>query len=398
MALAGFLLDLDGTLIDTNRTHTAAWLEAFEQRGYRVAKDRIEVEIGKGGDQLVADILGDEAEKKDGDALRALQSKAFAKRADREGIRVMPGAEQLLAVLRSRGLKTALATSSSSEHIEVAERASGVVWSVLVDEVVGKDDVDASKPQPDVVRAAAEKLKLHPAQCALVGDTPWDARAGVHGGVVVAGVTAGGRARQALCKAGARAVYRDAAEIVDRLDDVLNRLSPSSAQLDMNALGTLMRHALHVAEEGMMAGEVPIGAVLARGDGTLLGRGYNRANATNDRARHAELVAFADAAGKVGAGERDVVLVSTLEPCVMCTGAAMECAVDAVVYGLQAPADSGTLRVTPPESCENQMPRFVGRVLEREARHLFEQWLERPKHDRGQEPYVRQLLALTAQK
>ena len=82
MALAGFLLDIDGTLVDSNRTHTAAWLDAFEQRGYHVAKDRIEVEIGKGGDQLVSDILGQEAERKDGDALRKLQGQAFAKRAD----------------------------------------------------------------------------------------------------------------------------------------------------------------------------------------------------------------------------------------------------------------------------------------------------------------------------
>lgn len=395
MAIAGFLLDLDGTLIDSNRTHTLAWVEAMEKHGYRVAEDRIAIEIGKGGDQLVSDVLGAEAEKKAGDAMRKTQQQAFARRADRDGIPVIAGAEALLAALRDRGIRTALATSSSDEGLEVAERASGVVWSVLVDEVVGASDVQASKPAPDIVQAACKKLKLHPAQCALLGDTPWDAKAARAGGVVMAGITSGGRDAMVLRRAGARAVYRDAAEIVDRIDEVLRRLSPATMSLGGDALADLMRHALHAAEEGMMAGEVPIGAVIARGDGTLVSRGYNRYNETGDQSRHAEIDAFSKAAGKLSLGDRDAILVSTLEPCVMCTGGAMELSVDTVVYGLAAPDDSGSMRVTPPESPENQMPRIVGRVLERESRALFESWLSRPKHNDAQEAYVRRLLATT---
>ena len=124
-------------------------------------------------------------------------------------------------------------------------------------------------------------------------------------------------------------------------------------------------------------------------------RGYNRYNETGNPARHAELDAFENAAGKLSLDDRDTILVSTLEPCVLCTGGAMELAVDTVLYALTAPDDSGTMRVTPPESPENQMPRIVGRVLERESRALFETWLERPKHNLAQEPYVRRLLAMT---
>jgi tRNA(adenine34) deaminase len=165
---------------------------------------------------------------------------------------------------------------------------------------------------------------------------------------------------------------------------------------------SLMRQALDVAREGMKSGEAPIGCVLARGDGNVIARGdgtvvssaHNRQNATRNKAAHAEIECFAAAGGKVPLDAMDLILVSTLEPCVMCTGAAMEAAVDTIVYALPAPADSGTHRVGCPSSPESQMPRVVGRVLERESRELFEEFLRgcpRPEQRR----FVEQLLALT---
>jgi hypothetical protein len=87
-------------------------------------------------------------------------------------------------------------------------------------------------------------------------------------------------------------------------------------------------------------------------------------------------------------------MVSTLEPCVMCTGAAMESAVDTIVYALAAPADNGTARVRPPESPESQMPRIVGGVLAAESRTLFERWLDMHRGE-PQAAFVEQLLART---
>jgi len=155
----------------------------------------------------------------------------------------------------------------------------------------------------------------------------------------------------------------------------------------------LMREALKAAEAGMDAGEVPIGAVIARGDLSVAARGHNRLNATGNKTAHAEMVTFAEAAGKVAPDARDCVLVSTLEPCVMCTGAAMEAAVDTIVYGLKAPADAGTERVRPPESPESQMPRIVGDVLGEESLKLFEKWLPTATNPQ-QIAYVKQLLEL----
>jgi len=127
----------------------------------------------------------------------------------------------------------------------------------------------------------------------------------------------------------------------------------------------------------------------------VIARGFNELNRTQNKTAHAEMVTFARAAGKVPTDARDLILVSTLEPCVMCTGAAMEAAVDTIVYALRAPADSGTGRVSPPQSPESQMPRIVGDVLAAESRKLFEQWLARPGNNPQQVKFVRQLLSLT---
>ena len=156
---------------------------------------------------------------------------------------------------------------------------------------------------------------------------------------------------------------------------------------------SLMREALAVAREGLEAGEAPIGCVIARGDGTVVARAHNELNRTRNKIAHAEIMAFMRAAGRVPTDARDLILVSTLEPCVMCLGAAMEAAVATVVFGLRAPADSGTGRVAPPQSPESQAPRIVGDVLAAESRALFEEFIAAGPSPQ-QAAFVRQLLSL----
>ena len=152
----------------------------------------------------------------------------------------------------------------------------------------------------------------------------------------------------------------------------------------------LMRAALAEAERGMAEGEAPIGCVIAvldeerDGIARIVAGGHNRVNALQRKMAHAEIVAFENA-GSDDAGRppalpldaRNVILVSTLEPCVMCLGAAMEAGVRWVLFGLEAPADNGTRRVKPPESPEATSPQIEGGILADESRSLFEQWLER---------------------
>lgn len=165
----------------------------------------------------------------------------------------------------------------------------------------------------------------------------------------------------------------------------------------------LMREALAEAERGMTDGEAPIGCVLALGNNgnpKIVARGYNRFNALGRRTAHAEMVAFENAGSQNGhppalpTDAEDAVLVSTLEPCVMCLGAAMEAGIALVLFGLQAPADSGPGRVRPPESPESRTPMIEGGFLAAESRALFVRWLEKKKGTE-QARFVEQLLALT---
>lgn len=158
-----------------------------------------------------------------------------------------------------------------------------------------------------------------------------------------------------------------------------------------------MEMALAQARIALDAGEAPIGAVIFNGDGTVMGRGHNMMVATGNPTMHAEINAFTDAAGSFD-DTHDLFMVSTLEPCVMCTGAAMQTGVTTIVYGLQAPADAGTGRVAPPASPDSTNPVVIGGISPTESRALFVEWVERHDLDESraaQRAFIKQLLALT---
>lgn len=157
-----------------------------------------------------------------------------------------------------------------------------------------------------------------------------------------------------------------------------------------------MCQALSLAQEAMKLGEVPIASVVARSNGQIIGWGWNELNAKRDRTAHAEMAAFRDAAGRYPIDCNDLVLVCTLEPCVMCLGAAMLSGVDRVVHAMRAPADGGAGRIKPPTSPESQNPKIIGGVMAAEARALFVQWLEEHPQEDSQREYIVQLLELNA--
>lgn len=166
-----------------------------------------------------------------------------------------------------------------------------------------------------------------------------------------------------------------------------------------------MREAIAEAKRGMADGEAPIGCVIAlrdqKGTANIIARGYNRSNALQRKNAHAEIIAFENAGSDDNGREpalpvdaTEVILISTLEPCVMCLGAAMESGVELVLYGMDAPADNGTKRVRPPQSPESANPTIEGGILAKECRELFEKWLE-GKRGTEQAKFVEQLLAST---
>jgi len=230
MALEAVIFDVDGTLVDTNEAHVAAWVESFAACGYQVPADRVRVEVGKGGDQLVPSIVGEASDRADGDALRAGQKARFLATARSTSFRLFPGAEALLEALRKRGLRLALATSSGAEQLEAIMASAGVPGlPERVDVVVTKDDAERSKPAPDLVEAAVAELRCAPARCAMVGDTPWDAEACRRAGVACLGVETGYTDAAGLRRAGARAAWRDVAHLLADIDAALDHTPRESA-------------------------------------------------------------------------------------------------------------------------------------------------------------------------
>jgi HAD superfamily hydrolase (TIGR01549 family) len=223
------IFDVDGTLVDTNPAHVEAWRRAFQRFGYDIPTDRIVAEIGKGGDKLVPSILGEEAEQRHGEALRRAQKEEFLAIAKRQHFRVFAGVPELFRALKNRGIRTALATSSDDKHLGATLASAGMDLRTMADVVVTKSDAEASKPAPDLVVAAVEKLGFSSAQCAMVGDTVYDAQASQAAGVVFLGLLSGGSSEAALLEAGARAVLRDVTHLLVELDRALGVVSLAAA-------------------------------------------------------------------------------------------------------------------------------------------------------------------------
>jgi HAD superfamily hydrolase (TIGR01509 family) len=221
MPVHGIIFDIDGTLIDTNPTHVEAWRRAFKSLGYDVPAERIEVEIGKGGDLLVPAILGEEVEQRHGEALRKAQKEEFLKLARGRRFRVFPCVAELMKSLRDRNIRTALATSSDAKHLKATSESAGIDLSHLADFLVTNDEAESSKPAPDLVVAACEKLSLDPGECAMVGDTIYDAQACRGAGVVFLGLESGGTGAETLLEAGAAEVWRDTEHLHQDLDHAL---------------------------------------------------------------------------------------------------------------------------------------------------------------------------------
>lgn len=144
--------------------------------------------------------------------------------------------------------------------------------------------------------------------------------------------------------------------------------------------------AIAQARKGESEGEVPIGAVIVVGSGEearVVARGHNRVNSLSRKQAHAEIIAFEDSNGKIALDEEEIALFSTLEPCVMCFGAAIEAGIPLVVFGCPAPLDNGTFRVKAPDSPESKMPEVRREVRREECVALFTDWLA---HNEGQKP------------
>ena len=210
------IFDIDGTLIDSVDLHAAAWVEALRHFGIEVPYQTMRHEIGKGGDQLLPLFVPAERLEGEESAISEFRAELF-KRDYLPRIRPFPAVPALFRRIRDAGQTVALASSGKAEEVDNYSRIAAV--TDLVDTTTSADDVEHSKPEPDIFAAALDKLLPIPAdQCVVIGDTPWDGIAARRAGVAFIGVLSGGFPEAELREASAIAVYRDAEHLLMSYD------------------------------------------------------------------------------------------------------------------------------------------------------------------------------------
>jgi HAD superfamily hydrolase (TIGR01509 family) len=197
------VLDVDGTLVDTNYQHAIAWHRALRDHGYAVQLWEIHRHIGMGGDQLVAALIGEEGERSDGEAIRNAEGEAYGELIGE--VQVMDGSIELLRELREGDAKAILASSAKAEEVE--RYLDLLDARDLVEGWTTAADVERTKPHPDLVRVALEKA-ANDGPAVMVGDSTWDVKAAEAAGISTLAVLTGGFAEAELREAGAAEVVK----------------------------------------------------------------------------------------------------------------------------------------------------------------------------------------------
>jgi HAD superfamily hydrolase (TIGR01509 family) len=214
MAVA--ILDIDGTLVDTNYHHAIAWYRAFRQHDIILPLWLIHRHIGMGGDQMVSAITDEKTEQEKGDDIRSAEKPLYL--AFIEEVATMEGSRELIEQLKARGHTVILASSAKQDELDYYLDLLDA--RELVDGWTSSADVEATKPEPDLVHAALDKAGHEPPDTAvMVGDTPWDIIAARNAGVSTLAVRTGGFGVDELREAGAASVFESVDELCQRLAD-----------------------------------------------------------------------------------------------------------------------------------------------------------------------------------
>jgi HAD superfamily hydrolase (TIGR01549 family) len=209
------LLDIDGTLVESNYLHIDAWDRAFVAVGHPVEVWRIHRSIGMDSGKLLDHLLGAELAEEVGEEAKELHKELYLAASDR--LRTIPGARDLLAALADRGHAVVLATSAPEDELKV------LLEVLEADEHLAAQtsaaDVDTAKPDPDIIQSALDKASVAPGQAVMVGDSVWDVKASLRTGVPCIGLLSGGFGAEELLAAGASVVYDNVTDLLAHLDD-----------------------------------------------------------------------------------------------------------------------------------------------------------------------------------
>jgi HAD superfamily hydrolase (TIGR01509 family) len=212
MAVPAAILDVDGTLVDTNYHHALAWYRAFLAHDIVLPLWRIHRHIGMGGDQLVGSLCGEQVDREQGDSIREDEGNLYMALIDE--VRPFADARRLVDTLKARGHKVVLA--SSAKRHEVDHYLDLLDARDVVHGWTTSGDVERTKPHPDLVAAAMEKAGTK--EGVMVGDSTWDCQAAKRAGVPTIAVLTGGFSEQELRNAGAATVFESLAAVLEQLD------------------------------------------------------------------------------------------------------------------------------------------------------------------------------------
>lgn len=202
------LLDIDGTLVDSNDAHARAWQQALARHGQQVPFEQLRALIGKGGDKLLAETVGIDKDSPAGKAIDQQRAQLFL-REHLPRLRPLPGARELILRLRAEGLRLVVATSAKSLEMNALLELCGVRHYIHAH--TSSDEAEHSKPDPDIVQTALAKAAVPPSAALMLGDTPYDVEAAARASVATVALRSGGWEDDAL--AGAIAIYDDAAQL-----------------------------------------------------------------------------------------------------------------------------------------------------------------------------------------
>ena len=203
------VLDVDGTLMDTNYLHTEAWARAFEEAGHRVPRVKLHREVGKGAELLIREFVDEEETVEEIQNLHSEFYEGFQKFGH-----PLPGAKELISSLKERGYEVWFVTSAKDEELE--HHMQELEAEGTIDGVVNSSAVDNAKPAPDIFEETLRRADATADETVAVGDAVWDVRAARDAGIRTVAVLSGGAFHeQDLEEAGAVAVYEDCAALLD---------------------------------------------------------------------------------------------------------------------------------------------------------------------------------------
>ena len=205
------ILDIDGTLVDSNYFHTIAWYRAMRRHGHTPPMWRIHRAIGMGGDQLVPALIGEEADARQGDDIRDAEKELYMELI--EEVQPLEGARELIEDLKGRGHRVVLASSAKPDELD--HYLDLLDARELADDWTSSGDVEQTKPDPDLVEAALGKIGGGPS--VMVGDSVWDCEAAKNAGVDTIAVLTGGFSDAELLRAGATIVFGSITQLRERL-------------------------------------------------------------------------------------------------------------------------------------------------------------------------------------